>query len=457
MRPGNRRRAIVLLLPPLLAAGAGPAPAAAGVAAAAATSRVLLFDPEGRAAPVLRALGIEYAVPPSFEALAVLPGDLVVIGPGGFGRGREGLGPILAARSRAGTRLLILEQAALPPTLDGALRLWPSFRGGPESRFAVLPDHPLLRGLGEAERDRLLRSAPPSLRPLLPPGGGNFRIVAAERLARGGVAQEGVRLLEIGLGPGRVIAVQAPLCSRFFEDDAARRLLANAVAYGLEEEPPARRVLLYARGTDDFPRCLQALLARIPPAGDLQSTDVLLVPADWRAPRSLAGLRLPPQADVAAFLRRGGTVVLLDPQSLVRGWLEGIVGSAIRFEAGEPALAGFAATPAAPAAPPAHAAFSGVAAEDLLLLARPGRSELRLRPGAEPGVELLALRPGIALYRVGEGLLVSLHPPETGACAGPRARTLLARILTNLGIPLDRSGAPADAATSAEVTRSAID
>jgi hypothetical protein len=456
MRPGSRRRAVLLLLPPLLAAGGGTIPVAAA-AAPEAPARVLLFDPETRAAPLLRALGIPFETPASLEALAVLPGDLVVIGPGGFGRGREGLGPILAARSRAGTRLLILEQAALPPTLDGALRLWPSFRGGPESRIAALPEHPLLRGIGEEERDRLLRLAPASLRPLLPPEGGNFRIVAAERLARGGVTQEGVRLLEIGLGPGRLIAVQAPLCARFFEDDAARRLLANAIAYGLEEEPSARRVLLYARGTDDLPRCLQGLLPRIPPAGELGSADVLVVPADWRAPRSLAGLGLPPQADVAAFLRRGGTVVLLDPQSLVRGWLEGIVGSAIRFDAGEPLLAGFTAPPATPAPPPAHAAFAGVAAEDLILLARPGRSELRLRPGAEPGIEPLALRPGIALYRVGEGLLVSLHPPESGTCAGPRARTLLARILTNLGVPLGRTGVPAEAAPPAEVTLSTID
>ncbi|MBI4169855.1 MAG: hypothetical protein HY510_07955, partial [Acidobacteria bacterium] len=85
------------------------------------------------------------------------------------------------------------------------------------------------------------------------------------------------------------------------------------------------------------------------------------------------------------------------------------------------------------------ALLQGIAPEDLDLLHRPGRPELRLRPAPGPdGVEALLLVPGIALYRVGRGSLVALALPEADACAAPRTSSLLARLFTNLGIPLDQ-------------------
>ena len=51
----------------------------------------------------------------------------------------------------------------------------------------------------------------------------------------------------------------------------------------------------------------------------------------------------------------------------------------------------------------------------------------------------LVLAPGIAVYRVGAGTLVALSLPDAGDCAAPRASSLLARFLTNLGVPLDHA------------------
>ena len=49
------------------------------------------------------------------------------------------------------------------------------------------------------------------------------------------------------------------------------------------------------------------------------------------------------------------------------------------------------------------------------------------------------LVPGIAEYRVGRGTLVALSLPEAGECAAPRVSSLIARLLTNIGIPLDHA------------------
>jgi hypothetical protein len=45
----------------------------------------------------------------------------------------------------------------------------------------------------------------------------------------------------------------------------------------------------------------------------------------------------------------------------------------------------------------------------------------------------------LAEYRVGRGTLVALSLPDADDCRRSRTSTLLARILTNLGVPLHRS------------------
>ena len=88
-------------------------------------AQVALYDPEGSAAPALAVLGLHADRIGAFEELARYPGGLIIVGPGGFSRGREALGPILAARARSGARILLLEQPSLPGTLSADLRLWP--------------------------------------------------------------------------------------------------------------------------------------------------------------------------------------------------------------------------------------------------------------------------------------------------------------------------------------------
>lgn len=408
-----------------------PAGRGEAIARLLSRARVALYDPEGRAGRALRALGIlpeEFA---SFQGLALYEGDLIVVGPGGFARGREGLGPALAARARSGMRALILEQPTLPGTLSEDLRLWPSFSRSRENAVVLAPAHPLLLGLSRDEGTGFFGASPAWIRPLLPPTRGNFRIIAQERLRSGPSWQEGVRVLEFAIGDGVVLMAQSSLCSDYGRDPRARILLANALAYLLGERPGLKRTFLYGRAVEDLPPCLARLAPRLTAARDgLDKAEVLLVPGDWQAPRLAAASDLPPLADVARFQREGGTVVLLNPQTLVADYLERIAGAPVHFE-----------TPARDAPPPGAppALLQGIAPEDLDLLHRPGRPELRLRPAPGPdGIEALLLVPGIALYRVGRGSLVALALPEADTCAAPRTSSLLARLFTNLGIPLDQ-------------------
>lgn len=408
-----------------------PAERAEAITGLLSRSRVALYDPEGRAAPALRALGIHAEEFASFQALALYEGDLIVVGPGGFARGHEGLGPALAARARSGMRVFIFEQPTLPATLSEDLRLWPSFSRTRENVVLFSPDHPLLLGLSHDEGAGFLGACPAGIRPLLPPTRGNFRIIAQERSSSGPSRQEGVRILELAIGEGLVLMAQSPLGSEYGRDPRARILLANALAYLLGEHPGPKRTYYFGRGDEELPSCLARLAPRLIGArGGLDRAEILLVPGDWQAPRRAAASDLPPLADVARFQREGGTVVLLNPQTLVTDYLNRIAGAAVHFE-----------TPGRDAPLPAAlpSLLQGIAPEDLELLHRPGRPELRLRPASGPdGVEPLLLLPGIAVYRIGRGSLVALTLPDTDTCSSPRTSSLLARLLTNLGVPLDQ-------------------
>ncbi|MFQ5877110.1 MAG: hypothetical protein ACE5JH_05395 [Acidobacteriota bacterium] len=403
----------------------------ATVAAAPRGARVALYDPGDHAGSALRALGLSPEGLASPEDLALYRGDLIVIGPGGFARGREALGPVLAARARAGMRVLILEQPTLPGTLTEDLRLWPAFSRRRGSRVMVAEGHPVLDGLIRREAAAYLAGAPARYRPLLPPTRGNFRVLAEVRVRGGRVWQQGVLILESTLGLGTVIASQAPLCADSAEDPRARALLANLIAYLLDRRASMPRAYLYADSADDLPHCLAHFAPRAPRAPvDLDGVDVLLVPGDWRAPRRRSSAPLPAPSDVARFLERGGTIVLLNPQSLVLEYLRGLIGAAVSFGAPE--------VDRGRREPTLEAMLQGIDAEDLRLLAQPGRAVLRLRRRAGPSpVEPLLIAPPFAAYRVGRGTLVALTLPDTDRCLPPRPSGLLARLLTNLGVPLD--------------------
>ncbi len=395
-------------------------------------ARAALYDPGGRAGRVLSSLGLAFEEVVSLEDLALFEGDLIVVGPGGFTRGREELGPILAARARTGMRVLILDQPNLPATLSEELRLWPSFRASAGTSVLISTEHPVLRGLAAEGGAGYLSAALGRVRPLLPPTRGNFRVLAEVRVASGPSWQEGVAILEIPIGSGTVLAAQASLCADFDRDPRPRILLANALAYLLGDRPRIGRAFLYGGGTDSLPLCLRHLAPYVQTApSDLEGVELLLAPGDWQAPRSRTVAGLPPLARVDRFLHEGGTLVLLDPQALVLDYLARLTGSEVYFEETQPApLFGTAAA--------SLPMLEGIAPEDLDLLKRAPRAEFRLRPRSGPGgVETILLAPGLARYRVGRGTLVALTLPDASECPSPPTSSLLARLLTNLGVPLD--------------------
>ena len=146
------------------------------------TASIALFDPSGRAGPHLEALGLTVLRMADGAHLRNVAIDLIVIGPGGFARGQEALGPILAERARSGTPILVLDQPSIPGTLTDRLRLWPSFRKGPSTDVLLASQHPVFRGLDGARATGYLAKATPGRRPYLPPTSGNFRILAGTRV-----------------------------------------------------------------------------------------------------------------------------------------------------------------------------------------------------------------------------------------------------------------------------------
>ncbi len=395
-------------------------------------ARVALFDPEGAAARPLHLLGLAYQEVASPEGLALFDGDLIVVGPGGFTRGREALGPILAARARSGVRVLVLDQPTLPGTLSEEIRLWPSFSTSPPHSVLLSAEHPILRGLTIDGGADFFAAASGEGRPLLPPARGNFRVLAAVRVASGPSWQEGVSLLELPIGAGTVILAQAGLCVSFDRDPRPRILLANALAYLLGERPLMKHAALYAAGPESLPLCLRHLALYAPPApADLEGVDLLLVPGDWQALRDRSSARLAPLAQAARFLHDGGTMILFNPQSLVLDYLTGLTGATVYFEPADRASA-------SSAGPGPSGILEGIAVDDLALLKQAGQAEFRLRsrPGPD-SVEPLFVAPAIARYRVGRGTLVALTLPQASECATTQVSSLLARLLTNLGVPLD--------------------
>jgi hypothetical protein len=390
-------------------------------------AHVALYDPEGSAAPALAALGLNAERVVAFEELARDQAGLIIVGPGGFTRGREALGPILAARARAGARILLLEQPSLPGTFSADLRLWPAFARPSDTGSLIAAGHPVLRGLTADGAAAYFAAGAPTVRPLLPPMRGNFRIISEMRARTGPGWQEGVTMLELPIGSGTLLAAQSSLCADFAVRPQARLVLANALAYLLGQGRALKKAFLYGDTLEDLPACLARLEPDAPRLPDgFSGVDVLLVAGDWRAQRVAAASRLPPPAEVARYLREGGTVLLLNPQPLSLAYLNAVVGAPVYFDpTGE-------TDP-----PPGSFLLEGVADDDLGLLGDELKAGFRLRslPGGVK-VEALVIARRIAQYRVGQGTLVALSLPDAADCSAPRTSSILARLLTNLGVPL---------------------
>jgi len=130
-------------------------------------------------------------------------------------------------------------------------------------------------------------------------------------------------------------------------------------------------------------------------------------------------------------------MILLNPEPLVLDYLGVVIGASVHF------------TPKGSAGPGVRAVdlslpmLQGIASEDLRVLERPGRREFRLRSHIDNEMfEPLLQVPGLASYRVGGGTLIALSLPPASACRTQRVSSLLARLLTNLDLPLESGPGP---------------
>src|SRR5262249_45014331 len=169
--------------------------------------------------------------------------------------------------------------------------------------------------------------------------------------------QEGVTLLELPIGAGTILAAQSSLCDDYARRPQTRLILANALVYLLGTERGMKRAFLYGRSLEDLPACVARLSPGVtrPPA-DFAGVDVLLLAGDWRAPRLAARSDLPPTAEVARYLREGGTIVLLNPQPMSIDYLQAAIGAPVYFETAEKT---------GPPLDPAASLLEGIAVEDL--------------------------------------------------------------------------------------------
>jgi len=410
-----------------------------------ARSAVTLYDPEGSSSGIFESLGLEVRPIDGRDDLPDDAADLIVVGTGGFSRGHELLGPVLARRARDGTAVLLLDQPSLPSTLTHQLRLWPSFGRGPQTDFLFAAGHPAFEGSSGSPGAAYLRSSVTMThRPYLPPTAGNFRVLAGLLVKRGPAWMEGVGIVELPIGRGTVVAAQTPIASDYSSEPGARILLVNLLSYLLGDRPHFRRTFLYGpAGEGSLPECIANLAPDAPPAPvDLHSVDLLIVPADWRAPRRRDRSLTAPLADVARFLHDGGTVLLVDPQPLVADYLSAVLGEWVEFEP----FGGLQKNDRDLEAGGSLSLLQGIASTDLDLLDRRGEREFLLRShrSSAPFEELFRVS-GLSIYRVGSGSLVALAMPRSVTCDSPRAASLLARLLTNLGVPLDGDGPGSDA------------
>ena len=399
-------------------------------------STVSLYDPEGGAQRILESLGLRVRSIRRHGDLLDGDADLIVVGTGGFSRGHEALGPILKQQARNGTAVLLLDQPSLPATLTHRLRLWPSFGHGAQTDYLLAAGHPAFHGPSGSLGAAYLFSGETGMRrPYLPPTGGNFRVLASMRVKHGPAWQEGIGIVEFPMGQGTVVAAQTALASDYSSDPGARILLINLLAYLLSDRPHLKQTYLFGPAEEALPHCIADLAPDAPPAPtDLRGVELLIVPAGWQAPRLRDEALTAPLADVARFLRDGGSVLLVNPQPLVADYLSAVLGERVEFEPlGRSQGTGRLFDVDGPLP-----LLQGIAPEDLDLLGRPGEREFLLRSHRPTDRFQPLLRvSGLSLYRVGRGSLVALAMPRSVDCGSPRAASLLARLLTNLGIPLE--------------------
>ncbi|MEK7475722.1 MAG: glycoside hydrolase family 2 TIM barrel-domain containing protein [Candidatus Coatesbacteria bacterium] len=213
--------------------------------AAPAGTRLVTYDPAG-------------TWPGSVKSLDGLAGvdsarTVLVVAPNALGKDSGGGVPVIGGTAfdtaaftgflRSGGRAVVLEQETLGP-LGMGLRL---VEHGSTMTFPLNPRHPLLEGIGAGDlafwRGDLYVARRQVVRP--ESAGGRAIVVSG-----GPSSLDQAAVVEFPAGKGRLVLVQALVGGKYGTEPAARRLLANAVAYLARWRPPRRdRTLLL--GDDD--------------------------------------------------------------------------------------------------------------------------------------------------------------------------------------------------------------
>jgi beta-galactosidase len=265
--------------------------------------RVALLDPKGETAALLKDLGVQYQ---AVDASADLKGyDVLIIGKQAVTV--DGAAPDVG-RVRDGLKVIMFEQTA------NVLEKRFGFRVeeyGLRRVFARVPDHPLLKGLTNADLCNW-RGAATLTPPLLEDytvrretgellqqwcgievtrsyrcgNWGNVASVLIERPARGdflpvvdgGFSLEYSPLMVYREGKGLMLLCQMDVTGRSESNPAARRLAANIISYVAGYTPAPHRKALYAGEAAGLEHLEQAGFDAAPyQGGPLSDTDVLVV------------------------------------------------------------------------------------------------------------------------------------------------------------------------------------
>ena len=267
---------------------------------------VLLFDPSGVTAQLLRGLGI--AVQQQSDLLSLPPtgGGLLMIGEGAAQTAQASERQQVLAFVAAGGRVVVLSQSELPDIFPWHLFLTSA---GATVTHLRAPHHPIFAGV-DAGALAWWHGAQGEVAPSLvvKPAIGSFRT-----LADGGPELAGAALGEMAWGEGGYIICQYPLVTLFAQNPVAAVLLRNILTYSGNAAPTrAHRLGVWANVAGPLLPTLagasvaaQSLPALTPTT--LAGCDVLLVDASENSPYQLQAVSASAAA-LTDWVRGGGTL-----------------------------------------------------------------------------------------------------------------------------------------------------
>jgi len=276
---------------------------------AEAPRRVAVYDPAGGMAALLADTGLDATrIEPADPAAALRRASLAVVGEGAFEE-KAGAGGVPAALEqfvREGGALVVLAQHALPSWLPVSL-------APQRASLAFVRDasHPVLKALDDRDFAYWLPDGLLSSKQVVKPVWGGFRTLVDSGGAEGLATAV---LGELRLGKGKVILCQLETLARYGVDPSATRLVRNLLSYAVGPVPAGRPLALVC---DDATAAAIAAtgadshrLTTLSGGAALNGSQALLV-SDFLAVRGH-------EAELQAFVRRGGSVVLhgVDPSNV---------------------------------------------------------------------------------------------------------------------------------------------